>query len=138
MYCVLESFCGEQDIVLGADDSRSLASFGYPGNNIYQGQFSCKWIVTAPEGLLVRVEVLDVQVNPPFDVLTLNKRVIASIPEEDYISEENVLEIVYSTYPTDPVSLSQGFNVVLSTYQPPGKEFVSFLPFCLNLRFGFG
>lgn len=67
----------------------------------------------------MRVQILDVHVNTPYEVLTFNKKVIASIPEEDYISEGNVLEIVYNAFGS-PMYL--GFNVLLSTYLPPGNH----------------
>ena len=116
---ITESFCGKSDIVLTPGSSQNLTSFEYPGKNRYQGPHDCKWTVSAPAGMHVRVQFLDMQLFPVFDGLMLDKKTFSTMPTTDYVSEGNILEIIYFTFGAHP--LSMGFHIVLSAYLPEGE-----------------
>ncbi|XP_072043140.1 uncharacterized protein [Amphiura filiformis] len=103
--------CGTEDIYIEDGSSYNLTSFYYTISNVYGVQFGCKHIVTVPKGHRVRVDFIDVDMIFPFDTLILNKQVYNN--EDEFISDDNILEIVYRT-----TTQVRGVDLVLNDYVP--------------------
>ncbi|XP_072044536.1 uncharacterized protein [Amphiura filiformis] len=107
--------CGTDDIYIEDGFSYKLTSFYYNFPNVYGVQFGCKHTVTVPEGHRVRVDFIDVDMIFPVDTLILDKQVYNN--EDEFISDDNILEIVYRT-----TTQAKGFDLVLYDYDPMGGD----------------
>ncbi|XP_072022844.1 uncharacterized protein, partial [Amphiura filiformis] len=117
-----ESYCGPDDeIVLEEDSSYNLMSFHYKKGNVLNIPYRCKYTVQAPPGHQVGVKFNHLGVVRTFteqDVLLLDSKAYTGfqVPKQDYISDDNTLEIIFRT---QGFQTTTGYDLVLYDYVKP-------------------
>ncbi len=117
-----ESFCGPEDhIILEENATYNLTSFQFGSERIYGYAYRCKYTIEAPSGHHVGVKFRHLGIiENAYDGLFLANKAYSGyqVPEDEYISDDNILEIIFTT---DGAAETTGFDLMVYDYVKPGR-----------------